>query len=184
MEGKGKYKQKSFDDFISAAEFLIDNKYTNSNKLAATGGSNGGLVVAVAAIQRPDLFKAVVPVVAPLDMIRFDKFTVGHWWADEYGDVNDSLSFSKIHNYSPYHNIKENINYPAMLLVTSENDDRVPPFNSYKFAAKLQSRAAQKNPIILKVEKNSGHNGATTLLSRIQAKADIYGFIVNELMNK
>ena len=184
LQGKGKYKQKSFDDFISAAEFLIDNKYTNSNKLAATGGSNGGLVVAVAAIQRPDLFKAVVPVVAPLDMIRFDKFTVGHWWADEYGDVNDSLSFSRIHNYSPYHNIKENINYPAMLLVTSENDDRVPPFNSYKFAAKLQSRAAQKNPIILKVEKNSGHNGATTLLSRIQAKADIYGFIVNELMNK
>ena len=184
LQGRGENKQKSFDDFISAAEYLINNFYTNSKKLAATGASNGGLVVAVAAIQRPDLFKAIVPVVAPLDMIRFNKFTVGHWWTDEYGTVYDSLGFSRINNYSPYHNIKEDINYPAMLLVTSENDDRVPPFNSYKFAAKLQSRTAQKNPIILKIEKNSGHNGATTLLSRIQAKADIYGFIMNELMKK
>jgi len=184
LQGRGENKQKSFDDFISAAEYLINSSYTNSKKLAATGVSNGGLVVAVAAIQRPDLFKAVVPVVAPLDMIRFNKFTVGNWWTDEYGAVNDSLGFARIHNYSPYHNIKDNINYPAMLLVTSENDDRVPPFNSYKFAAKLQSRTAQKNPIILKIEKNSGHNGATTFLSRIQAKADIYGFIMNELMKK
>ena len=163
---------------------LINNFYTNSNKLAATGASNGGLVVAVAAIQRPDLFKAVVPIVAPLDMIRFNKFTVGHWWTDEYGMVNDSIGFSKIYKYSPYHNIKEDINYPAMLLVTAENDDRVPPFHSYKFAAELQSRPAQKNSVILKIEKDSGHNGATTLLSRIQAKADIYGFIMNELMKK
>lgn len=184
LQGRGDNKQKSFDDFISAAEYLINNFYTNSDKLAATGASNGGLVVAVAAIQRPDLFKAVVPIVAPLDMIRFNKFTVGHWWTDEYGMVNDSLGFSKIYKYSPYHNIKEDINYPAMLLVTAENDDRVPPFHSYKFAAELQSRPAQKNPVILKIEKDSGHNGATTLLSRIQAKADIYGFIMNELMKK
>jgi len=184
LQGRGENKQKSFDDFIAAAEFLIQKNYTNSRKLAATGASNGGLVVAVAALQRPDLFKAVVPVVAPLDMIRFSKFTVGHWWTDEYGTVNDSTSFSRLLNYSPYHNIKENINYPAMLIVTSENDDRVPPFNSYKFVAKLQSRNAQKNPIILKVEENSGHNGATTLLSKIQAKADVYGFIMNELMKK
>lgn len=184
LQGRGDNKQKSFDDFISAAEYLINNFYTSSKKLAATGVSNGGLVVAVAAIQRPDLFKAVVPIVAPLDMIRFNKFTVGHWWTDEYGMVNDSLGFSKIYKYSPYHNIKEDINYPAMLLVTAENDDRVPPFNSYKFAAELQSRPAQKNPVILKIEKDSGHNGATTLLSRIQAKADIYGFIMNELMKK
>jgi len=184
LQGKGVNKQKSFDDFISAAEYLINNSYTNSNKLAATGASNGGLVVAVAAIQRPELFKAVVPVVAPLDMIRFNKFTVGHWWSDEYGSLNDSTGFKRIYKYSPYHNIKENINYPAMLIVTSENDDRVPPFNSYKFVAKLQSRAVQKNPILLKVEKNSGHNGATTLLSVIQTKADIYGFILNELLKK
>lgn len=184
LQGRGENKQKSFDDFISAAEYLIDNSYTNRKKLAATGASNGGLVVAVAAIQRPDLFKVVVPVVAPLDMIRFNKFTVGHWWNVEYGTVNDSTGFSRIYKYSPYHNIKDNINYPAMLLVTSENDDRVPPFNSYKFVAKLQSRPVQENPIILKVEKDSGHNGATTLLSNIQERADIYGFIMNELMKK
>lgn len=184
LQGRGENKQKSFDDFISAAEYLINNSYTNRKKLAATGASNGGLVVAVAAIQSPDLFKVVVPVVAPLDMIRFNKFTVGHWWTVEYGTVNDSTGFSRIYKYSPYHNIKDNINYPAMLLVTSENDDRVPPFNSYKFVAKLQSRPVQENPIILKIEKDSGHNGATTLLSSIQEKADIYGFIMNELMKK
>jgi len=184
LQGKGLNKQKSFDDFIAAAEYLIHYGYTNSHKLAITGASNGGLVVATAATQRPDLFKVVVPIVAPLDMIRFDKFTVGRWWADEYGTVNDSLSFSRIYNYSPYQKIQEDMNYPSMLIVTSDHDDRVPPFHSYKFAAKLQSRPTQKNPIILKVEESSGHHGATTMLSRIQAKADIYGFIVNELMKK
>ena len=183
-KGRGIYKQNSFDDFISAAEYLIQNNYTCKEKLAATGASNGGLVVAVAAIQRPDLFKAVVPVVAPTDMIRFAKFTVGHWHDGEYGTVQDSLSFTKLLSYSPYHNIKAEVNYPAMLIQTSENDDRVPPFHSYKFAAKLQNRPAQKNPIILKVEKESGHNGASTLINRITEKADLYGFILYELTRK
>jgi prolyl oligopeptidase len=183
-KGRGIYKQNSFDDFISAAEYLIQNNYTCKEKLAATGASNGGLVVAVAAIQRPDLFKAVVPVVAPTDMIRFEKFTVGHWHNGEYGTVQDSLSFTKLLSYSPYHNIKAEINYPAMLIQTSENDDRVPPFHSYKFVAKLQNRTAQKNPIILKVEKESGHYGASTLITRINEKADLYGFILYELTKK
>ncbi len=182
--GKGKNKQKSFDDFIAAAEYLINNNYTSKDKLAATGASNGGLVVAAATIQRPDLFKAVVPVVAPLDMLRFEQFTAGHWWIDEYGTVKDSVSFTRLNNFSPYHNVKEEINYPSMLVVTSDNDDRVPPFHSFKFVARLQGRSAQKNPILLRIEKNSGHNGASTWTSSVREEADIYGFIMNELMKK
>jgi prolyl oligopeptidase len=182
--GRGDNKQKSFDDFIAAAEYLIANKYTNRDKLASTGASNGGLVVAVAAIQRPDLFKAVVPVVAPLDMLRFEKFTIGHYHSDEYGTVKDSVSFTKLYGYSPYHNILEGTNYPAMLILTSDNDDRVPPFHSYKFAAELQSRSAQKNPVILKSEKNSGHSGASTFYTTLKEKANIYGFIMNELTER
>ena len=182
--GKGDNKQNSFDDFIAAAEFLIEKKYTNSEKLAITGASNGGLVVAASAIQRPDLFKVVIPVVAPLDMLRFEQFSVGHFHLDEYGTVTDSLSFLKLLAYSPYHNIKEKVNYPAMLVITSENDDRVPPFNSYKFVASLQRGKGQANPILLKVEKDSGHSGSSTYSSSMEWKADFYGFILNELKKK
>lgn len=180
-DGKGDKKQNSFDDFIAAAEYLIKNDYTNSDKLAITGGSNGGLVTAVAAIQRPDLFKVAVPIVAPTDMIRFEKFTVGRFHLDEYGTVKDSLSFNRLKKYSPYHNIKKTTNYPAMLVITSENDDRVPPFHSYKFVAKLQSQASQLNPILLKVEKNAGHYGASTYRSNIKEMGDLYGFILYHL---
>jgi prolyl oligopeptidase len=183
-KGRGINKQNSFNDFISAAEYLIKNNYTCKEKLAATGASNGGLVVAVAAIQRPDLFKTVVPEVAPLDMIRLEKFTVGHWNTSEYGTVKDSLEFKNLLDYSPYHNIRPEINYPSMLVVTSENDDRVPPFQSYKFVAELQNRTAQKNPVILKIEKKSGHYGASTLNTSVKATADIYGFIMYELTKK
>lgn len=182
--GRGLNKQTSFDDFISAAEFLIDSGYTNSQKLASTGASNGGLVVAATAIQRPDLFKVAVPVVAPLDMLRFEKFTVGHWHIDEYGTTKDSLSFSKLLSYSPLHNIKEDINYPAMLIMTSENDDRVPPLHSYKFVARLQNRTAQTNPILLRIEKNAGHYGATYWNSWIKEEGDKFGFIMKMLNSK
>jgi prolyl oligopeptidase len=138
-------------------------------------------VVAAAATQRPDLFKAVVPVVAPTDMIRFEKFTVGHWHVDEYGTVADSASFCRLKNYSPYHKIKKNVNYPSMLVVTSENDDRVPPFHSYKFVAKLQNRNIQTSPILLKVQENAGHSGGHTYSSRLQYGADVYSFIMHEL---
>lgn len=181
--GRGVNKQTSFDDFIAGAEYLIDQDYTNPQKLASTGGSNGGLVVAAAAIQRPDLFKAVVPVVAPTDMLRFEHFTVGVFHRDEYGTVNDSTSFTRLLAYSPLHNIKPEVNYPAMLLVTSENDDRVPPFHSFKFAAALQNREAQKNPILLDIRHAAGHYGATSLYSRKRERADIFGFIMNELEN-
>ena len=132
-------------------------------------------------LQKPELFKVVVPKVAPLDMIRFENFSVGHWHTDEYGTVKDSLGFINLLSYSPYQNIREDVNYPAMLVVTSENDDRVPPFHSYKFVAKLQNRPAQRNPILLKVEKKAGHYGSFELSSSINAKADIYGFILYEL---
>ncbi len=179
--GRGNNKQNSFDDFIAAAEYLISNKYTSTEKLAITGGSNGGLVVATAAIQRPDLFKVVVPIVAPLDMLRFEKFTIGHLHVDEYGSTQDSSSFTKLISYSPYHNIGANVDYPTMLVVTSENDDRVPPFHSYKFVAELQSRTRQTNPILLKVEKKAGHYGTSSLYSNIKEISDLYGFMYYEL---
>ena len=181
--GRGSRKQNSIDDFIASAEFLIKAGYTKPTKLATTGGSNGGLVVAAAAIQRPDLFKAVVPVVAPLDMLRFENFTVGHFHIDEYGTVTTPEGFKRLQGYSPYHNIREDVNYPAMLIMTSENDDRVPPFHSYKFAARLQNRKAQKNPILLRIEKDAGHHGASTLTSNIRESSDLFAFIW-EMLNQ
>ena len=181
LAGKGLNKQNTIDDFIAGAEYLIKEKITNPEKLAITGASNGGLIVAASAIQRPDLYKAVVPEVAPLDMLRFEKFTVGNFHVDEYGSVKDSLGFYNLLGYSPYHNIKNDINYPAMLVVTSKNDDRVPPFHSYKFVAKMQNRKAQKNPVLLKVEKKSGHMGPNNYSSELKYKADIYGFIIYQL---
>ncbi len=170
--GKGENKQNSFKDFIAAAEFLIENNYSSPDKLAITGGSNGGLVVGVAMTQRPELFKVAVPVVAPFDMIRFEKFTIGHFHADEYGNTADSAGFFfNLLSYSPLHHVKEAVNYPATMIMTSENDDRVPPFHSYKFTAKLQNRVEQKNQVILRVEEGAGHYGATSSFKR-QLKED------------
>lgn len=183
-QGRGVNKQNSFKDFIAAAEFVIDNRYTSPDKLAITGASNGGLVVGVAMTQRPELFKAAVPVVAPLDMIRFQKFTVGHLHTDEYGSTNDSAGFVSLLSYSPLHNIKDEINYPATMIMTSENDDRVPPLHSYKFAAKLQNRIEQKNPIILRVEKGAGHYGArSSFKEHLKEAGDMYDFILFNLSN-
>ncbi len=179
--GKGFNKSNSFRDFISVAEYLIDSAYTSQEKLAITGGSNGGLVVASAAIQRPDLFKLVIPKMAPSDMLRLEDFTVGHFNIDEFGTVHDSLSFCNLLSYSPYQNIIDSINYPTMLIYTAENDERVPPWHSYKFAAELQSRSAQINPILLKTEKNAGHFGATKGKRLVREYADIYSFIMHEL---
>lgn len=183
--GRGDQKQNSFDDFIAAAEYLIKNNYTSPGKLAITGGSNGGLVVGVAMTQRPELFKVAVPKVAPFDMIRFENFTIGHYHADEYGSVKDSAGFYNLLSYSPLHNIKEDVNYPATLIMTSDNDDRVPPLHSYKFAASLQNRKAQKNPILLRVEKGAGHQGAVkSFKSQIKEEADEYDFILYNLLKE
>ncbi|RUT79706.1 prolyl oligopeptidase family serine peptidase [Ancylomarina longa] len=180
--GKGLHKQNSIDDFNAAAEFLIKEKYTNPKKLASTGGSHGGLIVAAAAIQRPDLYAAVVPVVGVMDMIHFEDYTVGNFHTDEFGTVRDSVDFLNLRSYSPLHNIKEEVNYPAMLVMTSENDDRVPPFHSYKFVARLQNREKQLNPIFLRVEKDAGHYGAINHSKYTKGKGAMYGFIMRILM--
>lgn len=183
LQGKGKNKPNSYKDFIAAAEFIIDEGYTSPDKLAITGGSNGGLIVGVAMTQKPELFKVAVPVVAPFDMIRFEEFTIGHLHADEYGSVKDSAGFYNLYTYSPLNNIKDDVNYPATLIMTSEFDDRVPPFHSYKFAAKLQNRKAQENPILLRVEKGAGHYGAAGSLKEVlKEEADMYDFILYHLV--
>ena len=182
FDGKGAEKMNSFNDFISAAEFLIDESYTSPSQLAITGASNGGLVVAVAMTQRPELFKVVVPEVAPLDMIRFENFTIGHYHTDEYGSVSSEDGFDNLMSYSPLHKVAEEVNYPATLLMTSENDDRVPPFHSYKFAAALQGRSSQKNPILLKVAYEAGHYGTTGFVKQMKSDALFYDFIIYHLM--
>ncbi|MDQ1770799.1 prolyl oligopeptidase family serine peptidase [Labilibaculum sp. A4] len=181
--GKRLNKQNTIDDFNAATEYLIKEGYSSANKMACTGGSHGGLVVAAAAIQRPDLYAAVVPVVAVTDMLRFEQFTVGVLHKDEFGTVADSTDFLNLRSYSPLHNIKEDVNYPAMLVMTSENDDRVPPLHSYKFVAQLQNRKAQTNPILLRVEKDAGHYGGMNYYSRINSQSNLYDFIFKILLN-
>lgn len=183
-EGRNLNKKNSFSDFIASSEKLIADGYTRPDKLAITGSSNGGLVVAASMIQRPELFKAVVADVGVYDMLRLEKFTIGQFHLDEYGTVTDSIGFTNLHSYSPLHNIKEEINYPACLIITSDNDDRVPPFHSYKFAAKLQGRESQINPIILQVHEQSGHYGGITKMDDLHEKADKYGFIMQTLTPK
>jgi len=176
--GQKDKKMNTFNDFIDAAEFLISNSYTSPEKLAISGASHGGLVVGVALTQRPELFKVAVPKVGVYDMLRYDEYTVGVRHLDEFGDPNIEEDFSYLTTYSPLHNIKEDVNYPITLIITSENDDRVPPIHSYKFAAKLQNREAQKNPIYLMVKEKAGHYGkVSTYADRIQQKAEFYSFI-------
>jgi len=178
-DGRGLNKMNTFNDFIDAAEFLIKEKYTSPNRLAINGASNGGLVVGVAMTQRPDLFKVAVPEVGLFDMARFEEYTVGKLYLQEYGNPEKQKEYESLLDYSPYHNIKEAVNYPITLIITSENDDRVPPVHSYKFAAKLQNRTAQKNPIFLKTQKNAGHYGKVSVYNaRMEEKADFYNFIL------
>lgn len=181
-EGSGLNKMNSFNDFIDAAEFLISEKYTSSNKLAITGASNGGLVVGVAMTQRPDLFKIAVPKVGVMDMVIFEKYTVGEKWNKEYGSTNNKEEFEDLISFSPYHNIKEDINYPITLLITSDNDDRVHPSHTYKFAAKLQNRVAQINPVYLLVNSKTGHSGKfSNYENNVQKEAEFYSFIWEHL---
>lgn len=179
--GRWDNKQTSFDDFNEAAEHLISLRITNPSKLASTGASNGGLVVTAAAMKRPDLYKAVVPEVAPLDMIRFEKFTVGHYHTTKYGSISNENEFKQLLSYSPLHNIDYKTNYPAMLVMTSTDDDRVPPFHSYKFVAAMQNNPYQNNPILLRVENSAGHSGSNNLYGWVKETADKYAFIVEML---
>jgi prolyl oligopeptidase len=196
--GTGIHKQNVFDDFIASAEYLIANKYTSPAKLAIQGGSNGGLLVAAVELQRPDLFAAVLADVGVMDMLRFDKFTIGWAWKQDYGGPSDDqAAFEAIYKYSPLHNIHPGVAYPPTLITTGDHDDRVFPAHSFKYAAAMQaavstpalsSRSAAEGsasppsgPILIRIETRAGHGSATPLAKRVETAADQFAFLVRQL---
>jgi prolyl oligopeptidase len=172
-------KQNVFDDFIAAAEWLIAQKYTSSDRLAVQGGSNGGLLIGAVINQRPELFKVAIPQVGVMDMLRFQKFTIGFNWIADYGasDSDNADEFKALYAYSPLHNIKAGQKYPATLITTSDHDDRVVPAHSFKYAATLQERASHATPILIRIDTHSAH-GASSLTKALETSADIYTFIM------
>lgn len=171
-------KQNVFDDFIAAAEFLIKEKYTSSARLALQGGSNGGLLVGAVVNQRPELCKVAFPAVGVMDMLRFQKFTIGWNWIADYGSSDNPQEFEVLYAYSPLHNIKTGVNYPATLVTTADHDDRVVPAHSFKYTATLQEKAAAttSNPLLIRVDVNSGH-GASNTQKSLEQTADSYAFM-------
>ena len=170
-------KQNVFDDFIAAAEYLIDQKYTSSEYLAIRGGSNGGLLVGATMTQRPDLMKVALPAVGVMDMLRYHTFTAGAGWAYDYGTAEDSKEmFEYLKGYSPVHNVKEGVSYPATLVTTGDHDDRVVPAHSFKFAAELQAKQAGDAPTLIRIETDAGHGAGTPVSKTIEQYADIFGF--------
>ncbi|MCF2946631.1 prolyl oligopeptidase family serine peptidase [Paraglaciecola aquimarina] len=172
-------KQNVFDDFIAAAEYLTKEKYTSSDYLAIRGGSNGGLLAGAVMLQRPDLFKVALPAVGVLDMLRYHTFTSGAGWAYDYGTSEQNKEmFEYLLGYSPVHNVKSNVEYPATLVTTGDHDDRVVPAHSFKFAAELQAKHTGPNPTLIRIETNAGHGAGTPISKTIEQYADIYGFIL------
>ncbi|HIX26635.1 MAG TPA: prolyl oligopeptidase family serine peptidase [Candidatus Barnesiella excrementigallinarum] len=170
-------KQNVFDDFIAAAEYLIENKYTSSKKLAIAGGSNGGLLVGACEVQRPDLYAVCLPSVGVMDMLRYHKFTIGWGWVVEYGSSDNQEQFEYIYKYSPLHNIKKGEKYPATLITTADHDDRVVPAHSFKFAAQMQYAQAGDAPILIRIETKAGHGAGKPTSKRIEEAADSYAFL-------
>lgn len=183
-------KQNVFDDFIAAAEYLVDNNYTSKEYLAIRGGSNGGLLVGATMTQRPDLMQVALPAVGVMDMLRYHTFTAGAGWAYDYGTAEDSDEmFQYLKGYSPVHNVKTGTAYPATLVTTGDHDDRVVPAHSFKFAAELQEKQAGSNPTLIRIETNAGHGAGTPVSKTIEQYADIFGFTLfnmgySELPNK
>jgi len=170
-------KQNVFDDFIAAAEYLIENNYTSKDYLAIRGGSNGGLLVGATMTQRPDLMKVALPAVGVMDMLRYHTFTAGAGWAYDYGTAEDSKEmFDYLYNYSPVHNVKEGTKYPATLITTGDHDDRVVPAHSFKFAAELQEKQAGDAPVLIRIETKAGHGAGKPTSMIIDEYADIFGF--------
>ena len=169
-------KQNVFDDYFAAAEYLINEKYTNTSKLGAYGRSNGGLLMGAAVTQRPELFAAVLPAVGVLDMLRFHKFTIGWAWTSEYGSADNAEQFPALLAYSPYHNVKAQ-SYPATMVMTADHDDRVVPLHSFKFAAMLQDKQQGDKPVIMRIESNAGHGAGKPTAMKIDEFADIYSFL-------
>ena len=182
LAGTKMQKQNVFDDFISAAEWLIKDNYTDKDHLAIMGGSNGGLLVGACMTQRPDLYKVCIPEVGVMDMLRYHKFTIGWNWAPDYGTADDSKEmFEYLKGYSPLHNIKKGVSYPATLVTTADHDDRVVPAHSFKFAATLQQDQAGSAPVLIRIDSKAGHGGGKPLSKQMEENADIYGFIMYQM---
>ncbi|MFS8808035.1 prolyl oligopeptidase family serine peptidase, partial [Synechococcus sp. R6-10] len=174
-------KQKVFDDFIAAAEWLIAHGYTNPAKLAISGGSNGGLLVGACLVQRPELFAAALPAVGVFDMLRFHKFTIGWAWISEYGSPENPEEFKALYAYSPLHNLKPGTAYPATLITTADHDDRVVPAHSFKFAAALQAAQGGSQPILIRIDTKAGHGAGKPTSKLIEEAADRWAFLVQVL---
>lgn len=179
--GIKKNKQNTFDDFIAAAEWLIEHRYTSSKKLAIQGGSNGGLLVGAVMTQRPELFAAALPSVGVMDMLRFHRFTIGWAWVDDYGSSEDPTMFPVLYKYSPYHNVQEGVHYPATLVMTADHDDRVVPGHSFKFISALQRAQGGEAPVMIRVETKAGHGAGTPTSKRIDEAADMFAFLTRVL---
>jgi prolyl oligopeptidase len=178
-------KQNTFDDFIAAAEFLIAQKYTDKDRLAIRGGSNGGLLVGAAFTQRPDLFRAAVCSVPLLDMLRYQGFQIAKFWIPEYGSSDATTQFNWLYAYSPYHHVKAGTEYPAILFTTADTDTRVDPMHAKKMAALMQAEAAngqsRERPILLRIEPKAGHGAGKPLTKQIEELTDVYSFLFWQL---
>jgi prolyl oligopeptidase len=175
-------KQNVFDDFIAAAEYLVANKYTSPKKLAVMGGSNGGLLIGAVINQRPDLFGVALPAVGVMDMLRYHKFTIGKYWASDYGTSEDSKEmFDYLHKYSPLHSIKNDVEYPAVLVTTADHDDRVVPAHSFKYIATLQENYHGINPVMIRIETEAGHGGGMPTAMIIREYTDLWAFTMKNL---
>ncbi len=174
-------KQNVFDDFIAAAEYLIDAGYTNASKLAIQGGSNGGLLVGATINQRPDLFAAALPAVGVMDMLRFHQFTAGRFWTDDYGSADNPEEFAALYAYSPYHNIRDGVAYPATLVTTADTDDRVVPGHSFKYIARLQEAHEGDAPVMIRIQTRAGHGAGKPTSMRIREYADLWAWLAHHL---
>ena len=179
--GKKLNKQNVFDDFIAAAEYLIDAGYTKPSKLAILGGSNGGLLVGACVTQRPDLYGAAIAAVGVMDMLKFHKSTAGRYWVDDYGSSDDPEEFQALLAYSPYHNLKPGTEYPATLITTGDHDDRVVPMHSFKFAARMQECQSGDEPVVIRIQTKAGHGAGKPTAMQIEETADMWSFLVDNL---
>lgn len=178
LSGVKKKKQNVFDDFIAAARYLIDKRYTSPEKLAIEGRSNGGLLIGAVINQAPELFRVAIPAVGVMDMLRYQKFTIGSYWAVDYGTSEESKEmFEYLYKYSPIHTIRENLEYPAVMVTTADHDDRVVPAHSFKYIATLQEKYAGNNPVIIRIETKSGHGRGKPISKRIYEATDLWAFI-------
>jgi prolyl oligopeptidase len=179
--GKKAHKQNVFDDFIAAAEYLQRERLTSRSRLAIAGRSNGGLLVGAMLAQRPELFGAALPGVGVMDMLRFHKFTIGWTWTDDYGSPDDANDFKALYAYSPLHNLRAGVKYPATLITTADHDDRVVPAHSFKFAAALQHAQAGDAPVLIRVDTRAGHGAGIPTSKRMDEIADQWAFLLHEL---